>query len=178
MAKHQRIVLLLDLDCFYAQCEMIRLNIDRSQPVCLLQWNSALAINYPAREKYKFKRGVSFEEIMKVSNGECIALHLPVISLQDNHHHHHYYEEIKNEQDKSWIGKEELDGGRFNNNDETIKDNSTSSLPTSHDIETLYKQEYNQPQHIKTKLFHQEKNIMKKPYQGKASLERYRLASR
>ena len=36
---NSRVVLLLDLDCFYAQCETVRLGLDPSMPLCLLQWN-------------------------------------------------------------------------------------------------------------------------------------------
>ena len=135
--KRQRIILLLDLDCFYAQCEMIRLNIDRNVPLCLLQWNSALAINYPARDLYKFKRGVSFDEIQKKSQGKCVALHLPVISLD-----------------------------------------ATSTYYREDDmIQSIYDREYNQPQHIKAQMYEKEKNVMRKPHEGKASIERYRIAS-
>ena len=58
-----RVILLLDLDCFYAQCETVRLGLDPSLPLCLLQWNSALAVNYPARNLFDLKRGAKFEEI-------------------------------------------------------------------------------------------------------------------
>ncbi len=44
------------------------------------QWNSALAVNYPAR-KFGIKRGDSFENIREKSNGECIAIHLPVTTI-------------------------------------------------------------------------------------------------
>ena len=37
MSVKPRVVILLDLDCFYAQCEIVRLGIDRSTPVALLQ---------------------------------------------------------------------------------------------------------------------------------------------
>jgi len=72
-----RVVLLLDLDCFYAQCEIIRLGIDQTLPLTLMQWDAALAVNYPARE-FGIKRGDSFQIIQEKSKGQCIALHLPV----------------------------------------------------------------------------------------------------
>jgi len=77
--KNDRVILLLDMDCFYAQCETIRLGLDQSMPLCLMQWNSALAVNYTARE-FGIKRGATFEEIRQMSGGQCVALHLPVIS--------------------------------------------------------------------------------------------------
>jgi DNA polymerase eta len=40
---HRRIVLLFDLDCFYAQCERVRLGLENDCSLALLQWNSVLA---------------------------------------------------------------------------------------------------------------------------------------
>ena len=34
---HKRVVLLLDMDCFYAQCETVRLGLDQSMPLALVQ---------------------------------------------------------------------------------------------------------------------------------------------
>ena len=34
---HRRVVLLLDMDCFYAQCEVVRLGLDREMPLALVQ---------------------------------------------------------------------------------------------------------------------------------------------
>ena len=34
---HKRVVLLLDMDCFYAQCETVRLGLDQSIPLALVQ---------------------------------------------------------------------------------------------------------------------------------------------
>lgn len=158
-----RVVLLLDLDCFYAQCEMIRLNINPNQPLCLLQWNSALAINYPARDLYKFKRGVSFEEIQSKSKGNCVALHLPVISLDQNNASSSFQVDIGN------------DGEREQHQD--VDDSCTTGDDDGNIIQTRYDKEYNQPQHVKTQVYNKEKNVMRYPYEGKASLERYRLAS-
>ena len=75
----QRVILLLDMDCFYAQCETVRLGLDRELPLALIQviilsisivwgrksnqllycamhmqWNSALAVSYPAVSQTKF----------------------------------------------------------------------------------------------------------------------------
>ncbi|KAK2875071.1 hypothetical protein FQN49_001811 [Arthroderma sp. PD_2] len=44
-----RVVAHIDLDAFYAQCEMVRLNIPRDQPLAVQQWQSLIAVNYPAR---------------------------------------------------------------------------------------------------------------------------------
>ena len=37
MNPHGRVVLLLDMDCFYAQCETVRLGLDQSIPLALVQ---------------------------------------------------------------------------------------------------------------------------------------------
>jgi DNA polymerase eta len=44
------------LASFYAQVEHERLGVPRDQPLAVLQWDSALAVNYPAR-RYGVKRG-------------------------------------------------------------------------------------------------------------------------
>jgi DNA polymerase eta len=38
-----------DSDAFYAACEQVRLGIDPSRPLVVLQWESLIAVNYPAR---------------------------------------------------------------------------------------------------------------------------------
>ncbi|GAP89965.1 putative impB mucB samB family protein [Rosellinia necatrix] len=45
-----RVIAHVDLDAFYAQCEMVRLGIDEDQPLAVQQWQGLIAINYPARE--------------------------------------------------------------------------------------------------------------------------------
>ncbi|GES64243.1 sister chromatid cohesion protein [Aspergillus terreus] len=48
-ASPLRVIAHLDLDAFYAQCEMVRLQTPREQPLAVRQWDSLIAINYPAR---------------------------------------------------------------------------------------------------------------------------------
>ncbi|KAL4872453.1 hypothetical protein BDV12DRAFT_143625 [Aspergillus spectabilis] len=45
-----RVIAHIDLDAFYAQCEMVRLGTPREKPLAVQQWDSLIAINYPARE--------------------------------------------------------------------------------------------------------------------------------
>ncbi|KAK3996312.1 N-acetyltransferase eso1 [Cladorrhinum sp. PSN332] len=45
-----RVIGHLDLDCFYAQVEMVRLGIPEDKPLAVQQWQGLIAINYPARE--------------------------------------------------------------------------------------------------------------------------------
>lgn len=51
-----RVIVHLDLDCFYAQVEQRRLEIPADQPVAVQQWGSLLAVNYVAR-KFGVLRG-------------------------------------------------------------------------------------------------------------------------
>jgi len=44
-----RVILHIDLDAFYAQVEIERLHRDPSKPLCVQQWSSLIAVNYPAR---------------------------------------------------------------------------------------------------------------------------------
>ncbi|CAP96625.1 DNA-directed DNA polymerase eta rad30 [Penicillium rubens] len=44
-----RVIAHIDLDAFYAQCEMVRLGIPRETPLAVRQWDSLIAINYAAR---------------------------------------------------------------------------------------------------------------------------------
>ncbi|KAM0325078.1 hypothetical protein ACHAQA_007617 [Verticillium albo-atrum] len=44
-----RVVAHIDLDAFYAQCEMVRLNTPEDQPLAVQQWQGLIAINYAAR---------------------------------------------------------------------------------------------------------------------------------
>ena len=50
-ALQRRVVIHLDLDCFYAQVEAKRLGIDGSVPLAVQQWSGLIAVNYPARHK-------------------------------------------------------------------------------------------------------------------------------
>eukprot|EP00537_Pseudo-nitzschia_pungens_P014996 CAMPEP_0172399152 /NCGR_PEP_ID=MMETSP1061-20121228/39551_1 /TAXON_ID=37318 /ORGANISM="Pseudo-nitzschia pungens, Strain cf. pungens" /LENGTH=107 /DNA_ID=CAMNT_0013131937 /DNA_START=10 /DNA_END=329 /DNA_ORIENTATION=- len=59
---HNRCVLLFDMDCFYAQCERVRLGLPLDVKLCLFQWNSVLAVTYPARE-HGIKRGDSWDDV-------------------------------------------------------------------------------------------------------------------
>lgn len=52
-----RVVIHLDLDCYYAQVEQRRLKIPADQPVAVQQWGCLLAVNYVAR-KFGVLRGI------------------------------------------------------------------------------------------------------------------------
>ncbi|OJJ03272.1 hypothetical protein ASPVEDRAFT_42792 [Aspergillus versicolor CBS 583.65] len=49
-ASQLRVIAHIDLDAFYAQCEMVRLGTPHETPLAVRQWDSLIAINYPARD--------------------------------------------------------------------------------------------------------------------------------
>jgi DNA polymerase eta len=57
-----RVIALCDSDAFYAQCETRRLGIDPSIPLVVLQWESLIAVNYPARRKWDISRFGKFNK--------------------------------------------------------------------------------------------------------------------
>ncbi|KAI9681864.1 MAG: DNA-directed DNA polymerase eta rad30 [Bathelium mastoideum] len=60
-----RVIAHIDLDAFYAQCEMVRLGIAEDQPLAVQQWQGLIAINYPAR-KFGLNRHVTTVEAKKL----------------------------------------------------------------------------------------------------------------
>ncbi|CAI5731973.1 unnamed protein product [Peronospora destructor] len=75
-----RVIIHLDLDCYYAQVEQRRLNIPDGQPVAVQQWGSLLAVNYAAR-KFGVERGDFVDDAKK----KCPQIHLPhVDTLGEN----------------------------------------------------------------------------------------------
>ena len=46
-----RVVIHVDMDCFYAQVEHRRLKVPLSQPLAVQQWEGLIAVNYAARAK-------------------------------------------------------------------------------------------------------------------------------
>ncbi|KAE8349961.1 hypothetical protein BDV28DRAFT_50370 [Aspergillus coremiiformis] len=64
-ASPLRIIAHVDLDAFYAQCEMVRLQTPREVPLAVRQWDSLIAINYPARS-FGITRMISAKEAKKL----------------------------------------------------------------------------------------------------------------
>lgn len=56
----------LDLDSFYAQCEQVRLNLSKTDPVVCLQWQGLIAVSYAAR-----RFGISRHETMIDAKKKC-----------------------------------------------------------------------------------------------------------
>ncbi|KAJ5182763.1 hypothetical protein N7492_000379 [Penicillium capsulatum] len=55
----------IDLDAFYAQCEMVRLGTPRDTPLAVRQWDSLIAVNYAARP-FGINRLVNVAEARKL----------------------------------------------------------------------------------------------------------------
>ncbi|KAI2622087.1 impB/mucB/samB family protein [Xylaria nigripes] len=60
-----RVIAHVDLDAFYAQCEMVRLGIHEEQPLAVQQWQGLIAVNYPAR-KFGIGRHCTVTEARKL----------------------------------------------------------------------------------------------------------------
>lgn len=59
-----RVISLCDSDAFYATCEQVRLGIDPSKPLVVRQWDSLIAVNYPAR-KFGISRMDRWKDALK-----------------------------------------------------------------------------------------------------------------
>lgn len=71
----RRVIVHLDLDCFYAQVEQRRLGIPAGEPVAVQQWGSLLAVNYVAR-KFGVKRSP-----LGFCSMTCVALGLTLVVM-------------------------------------------------------------------------------------------------
>jgi len=165
---HNRCVLLFDMDCFYAQCERVRLGLPMDVKLCLFQWNSVLAVTYPARE-YGIKRGDSWDDVatkMKRGktnatgsnttghdhNNDCYTIHLPILGHTD---------EADDEE----------------NNKDTQETFVESGDVPDDSIEASYKRIFELSKEEQLKCQKTENGRRRFHHQGKACLERYRLAS-
>eukprot|EP00592_Proboscia_alata_P018771 CAMPEP_0194417802 /NCGR_PEP_ID=MMETSP0176-20130528/16855_1 /TAXON_ID=216777 /ORGANISM="Proboscia alata, Strain PI-D3" /LENGTH=169 /DNA_ID=CAMNT_0039223853 /DNA_START=367 /DNA_END=876 /DNA_ORIENTATION=- len=132
-----------------------------------VQWNLALAVNYPARA-LGIKFGDSFQAIREAGG---LALHLEVIPVQP-------LAEIKTiSTNNSCLegnhsaNDESLDAKISEIGDDNNVENNTES------IEDAYNKSFRLTQCIRNDIYQKKKNWMRNPREGKASLERYRLAS-
>lgn len=156
-----------------------------------------MAVNYPAR-KFGIKRGDSFEVIQEKSKGKCVAIHLEVTPVDEQYtttsptkspkeqnggvpFNEDWckaiampgYEAVMSKSPKYEV--ENLEDGDSNKKDSsTISPKRDTSLESS---ETAYDEEFNQPKEVRDDMYRLEKNKMRSPSEGKACLDRYRLAS-
>ena len=76
-----RVIGLIDLDCFYAQCESIRLGLSPSTPLVVLQWSMTLAVSYAARQ-LGIKRGNSYHDIKH--HKSVVFIHVETYSVSED----------------------------------------------------------------------------------------------
>lgn len=115
-----------------------------------LQWNSALAVSYPAR-KFGIVRGDTFEKIREKSKGECVCIHLPVTTFNDT---------------------SPTKGQESSSATQTQSENDASMGHMGEDIKASYDAEFKQPDHIREEMYKREKNKMRSRTEGKACLDR------
>ncbi|KAJ9072999.1 N-acetyltransferase eso1 [Entomophthora muscae] len=75
LLKGSRCIAHVDLDCFYAQVEQVRIDVSGDVPVAVQQWNGLLAINYAAR-----KFGITRMETPADAKRKCrelLLVHVP-----------------------------------------------------------------------------------------------------
>ncbi len=78
--KPERVILHIDLDCFYCQVEHRRLGIPRDVPLAVQQWDGLIAVNYPARA-----RGISRHMRVKEAKSKCndlVLVHVETIGIE------------------------------------------------------------------------------------------------
>lgn len=96
----------------------------------------------------------------------CVCIHLPVMKVNDNQQQQNgSKDDNTNEQTTTTTTTTHED--EHNDNEEDDNNNTIQS----------YNTEYNQPSHIQHQMYLKERNVMRFPYEGKANLNRYRLAS-
>ena len=82
------VIVHVDLDCFYAQVEMLRLGVDYRDPFVVSQWGSLIAVNYPAR-KFNITR---FGDNLTTAREKCPELkfgHVPTFAPGENEPRYH-----------------------------------------------------------------------------------------
>ncbi|RNF17628.1 putative DNA polymerase eta [Trypanosoma conorhini] len=83
-----RCIVHLDMDCFYAQVEAVRLGIDcRTEPYILSQWGNLIAVNYPARNC-----GIARFDTVEEAREKCPQVkvsHVATYALGDTEYRYH-----------------------------------------------------------------------------------------
>jgi len=164
-----RIILLLDLDSFYAQTECVRLGYNAAETsLALLQWNSVLAVTYPAR-RFGIQRGDSWQAVQEKSNGQCLAVHVPILSTTTSNTSNTTVTTASNRT------------GNDTERDDTATSPDTTTTTTTTIIPASLQSDYDsifvltpaEREAARLECLGQRKHS----HQGKACIERYRVAS-
>ncbi|GMH48107.1 hypothetical protein TrRE_jg11836 [Triparma retinervis] len=153
----QRVIALLDLDCFYAQVEAVRLGIAwETTPMVVLQWGMVLAVSYPARE-LGIKRGDYWNQIKKIAP-TTMGIHVEMEVLEDG------------------LGEEEEVGMGLGLGGEE-GEGKIATADGADSRERKYHQQFNMDKEEKQEALKRENGYIPDRSKGKASLERYRYCS-
>ena len=177
-----RQILLFDLDCFYAQCYCIRYGYDvTTTALALFQWNSVLAVTYPARKLYGIERGDSWDQVATKSQQQCICVHVPIstISTPDDGALEDSITASEALSKDSIEAMDDMDADRdlhtslpkTANDKETTSSSSRKTLPEEY--QELFQLSAAQQQTVRAA----EINVRKYSTQGKANIEIFRIAS-
>ena len=109
---HDRVVIHLDLDAFYAQVETKRLGLDPAQPLAVQQWQGIIAVNYPARDG-----GIRRHHTAAEARRLC-----PTIALV-------HVETIGDEEDVDREDESDVGGGGGGTGDPTVEDETADAAP-------------------------------------------------
>ena len=109
---HDRVVIHLDLDAFYAQVETKRLGLDPAQPLAVQQWQGIIAVNYPARDA-----GIRRHHTAAEARRLC-----PTIALV-------HVETIGDEEDVDREDESDVGGGGGGTGDPTVEDETADAAP-------------------------------------------------
>ena len=174
-----RNILLFDLDCFYAQCYCIRFGFDvTTTALALFQWNSVLAVTYPARKLYHIERGDSWENVATKSQQQCICVHVPISTISNEEgsteciEHHNTNEAIA----KDSIEVNDIDTDNELHISET-KPNDKETIFSKKTLSEEYKELFQLSPTQQQVVRETEINVRKYSTQGKANIEIFRIAS-
>ena len=76
-----RIIIHIDMDAYYAQCEMQKFNIPEEMPLAVLQWESLIALNYAAKKK-GVKRHMNYQAALSICP-KLIIVHIQTLTIKD-----------------------------------------------------------------------------------------------
>ena len=123
--------------------------------LALLQWNSVLAVTYPARQRYNIQRGDSWEAVHRKSQGgKCHAVHVPILKTAPT------TTTMSNHEDSAAVASSEA-----------LQSTSPASL--DEEYHRLYSLSEDQQQEARQK----ELGVRKFSNEGKACIECFRIAS-
>jgi nucleotidyltransferase/DNA polymerase involved in DNA repair len=167
-ATSTRQILLLDLDCFYAQAMCRRYGFDsQTTPLALLQWNSVLAVTYPARQAYGIKRGDSWETVHEKSRGQCHAVHVPILTTSAT--------AAVSASTGAAVSASSAATASKSVHTDTNDKKTSSSVPLS--LEQEYERFYCLSDTQQQEARRRELSVRKRSADGKASIECFRIAS-